>query len=61
MIIYDGLSQLELLEKKITAYPWDQTTSFLHFPKVEVMTGEMVVKAVAIAGGTQMGGKIEGN
>lgn len=59
MIIYDGLKELETLESKITAYPWTKQLPFLHFPKVEIMPGQSVVKAVAIAGGTQMGGRIE--
>lgn len=59
MIIYNGFSDLESLEKKITAYPWTKQLPFLHFPKVEILPAQMVVKAVAIAGGTQMGGKIE--
>lgn len=59
MIIYDGLKELDVLEAKITAFPWTKQLPFLHFPKVEIMPGQSVVKAVAIAGGTQMGGKIE--
>ena len=59
MIIYDGIKDLADLEAKITAHPWTKNLPFLHLPKVEVLPGETVVKAVAIAGGTQMGGKID--
>lgn len=59
MIIYDGHSELAKLEEKIMAHPWTKQLPFLHFPKVEVVTAEMVVKAVAGAAGNQMGGKAE--
>lgn len=59
IILYDGKSDLEAAAKKITAYPWTQKAAFLHFPKVEVMPSEMVVKAVAVAGGREQGGKYE--
>lgn len=59
MIIYDGHSELAKLEEKIMAHPWTKQLPFLHFPKVEAVTAEMAVKAVAGAAGSQMGGKVE--
>lgn len=59
IILYDGRRDLKDLEEKITAHPWTKSLPFLHFPRVEVISGDLLVKAVAIAGGTQMGGKIE--
>ncbi len=59
MIIYDGQSELAELEEKIMAHPWTKQLPFLHFPKVEAVTAETVVKAVAGAAGSQMGGKFE--
>lgn len=59
MVIYDGRSDLEEIKQKIVAYPWTQKLSFLHFPKVEVIETTGAVKAVAAAGGTQLGGQLD--
>jgi hypothetical protein len=59
IILHDGRADLKVCEEKIMAHPWTKQLPFLHFPKVEVLPGEMVVKAVAAATGTQMGGRIE--
>ncbi len=59
ILIYDGSLDLEKLKEEILSYPWTQRLPFLHYPKVEVIEGESGVRAVAIAGGTEMGGKIE--
>lgn len=59
IIIYDGKGDLESVGEKITAFPWTKQLPFLHFPKVETAPAEMVAKAVAIAGGMQMGGKFD--
>lgn len=58
IIIYDGDSDLTSLANDIMAYPWTGRLPFLHFPKVEKVHSEFVVKAVAAAGGIQMGGKL---
>ncbi len=58
MILYDGSPDLSVLEEKIMAFPWAKQLPFLHFPKVEILSSEALTKAVAIAGGTQMGGRI---
>ena len=58
IILFDG-PELKSSEEKIMAHPWTKNLPFLHFPKVEIVSGETVVKAVAAATGTQMGGKIE--
>ncbi|MBI3559272.1 baseplate J/gp47 family protein [Candidatus Gottesmanbacteria bacterium] len=50
MIIYDGQEDLTVLEEKIMAHPWTKQLPFLHFPKVEVVPAEAVVKAVATVG-----------
>lgn len=59
MLIYDGGEDLEKLKEQILSYPWTQKLPFLHFPKVETVLDIDVVKAIAIAGGTEMGGTIE--
>ena len=47
------------MAEKITSFPWTKNLPFLHFPKVEVFASNDVVKAVAVAGGMQMGGHFE--
>ncbi|MDO8515321.1 MAG: baseplate J/gp47 family protein [bacterium] len=59
MLIYNGGEDLEKLKEQILSYPWTQKLPFLHFPKIEIVIDSDVVKAVAIAGGTEMGGVIE--
>lgn len=58
ILIYDGGMDLADLANEITAYPWTGRLPFLHFPKVEQLTSEFVVMAVAFTGGMQMGGKM---
>ncbi len=59
IIIYDGKGDLNPIADKLTAHPWTKQLPFLHFPKVEIADASLVVKAVAIAGGVQLGGKFE--
>ncbi|MEK7565772.1 MAG: hypothetical protein AAB506_01875 [Patescibacteria group bacterium] len=58
ILIYDGRIDLEKLREQILTFPWTQKLPFLHFPKVEILDTESVAKAVAIAGGTELGGKM---
>ncbi len=57
IILYDGKSDLTAAVAKVTAYPWTAKLPFLHFPKVETASAEFVVKAVAVAGAMQQGGR----
>lgn len=50
MIIYDGQEDLTALEEKIMAHPWTKQLPFLHFPKVEIVPAEAVVRAIATVG-----------
>lgn len=59
IILYDGRVELEGMVDEITSYQWTKELPFLHFPKVEVIPAEVVVKAVAVAGGLQLGAKFE--
>jgi len=59
IIVYDGRTDLEAVKQKIVAYPWTQRLPFLHFPKVEILETMGAVKAIAIAGGTQLGGRLD--
>lgn len=59
ILIYDGRLDLEKLREQIMAFPWTQKLPFLHFPKVEILDTQSLAKAVAVAGGTELGGKID--
>jgi hypothetical protein len=59
ILIYDGGEDLEVLKNQILSYPWTQKLQFLHYPKVETVVDTEVARAVAVAGGTEMGGAIE--
>lgn len=59
IILYDGAAQLAEISSKMNAYQWTKRLPFLHFPKVEVVPADFVVRAVALASGMQLGGKIE--
>lgn len=55
IILYNSGTDLEPISQKITAYSWTGKLPFLHFPKVEKAPADFVIKAVAAAGGIQMG------
>ena len=59
IILYDGNSNLEGIRQELMSYPWTQKHAFLHFPKVEIIGEEEEIKAIAVAAGTEMGGKWE--
>jgi hypothetical protein len=59
IILYDGGRDLHVVEEKIMAFPWTKQLPFLHFPRVELLSADSVVKAVAFGGGVEMGGKID--
>lgn len=59
IILYDGKSDLDTVAEKLVAHPWTKQLPFLHFPKVEIAPAELVIKAVAVAGGVQLGGKFD--
>lgn len=59
IILYDGESNLEKIKDKLISHPWTQKLPFLHFPKVEILDNDEIVKAIAVAGGIQMGGTFE--
>lgn len=59
IILYDGKDDLDVVAEKLVAHPWTKQLPFLHFPKIEIAPAELVIKAVAVAGGVQLGGKIE--
>lgn len=54
MIVYDGNIDLDAAKQTLISYDWKSAASFLHFPKIEDLSPQSTIKAVAIAGGTEV-------
>ena len=57
MLLYDSGMDLEETKQLLLQYPWQAPTKklpFLHFPKVEILPSDFTVRAVALAGGTEV-------
>ncbi len=53
IILYNGGGDFEEDKQQLLSYDWEDKLPFIHFPKVESLTGEMTIKAVALAGGSE--------
>lgn len=58
IFLYDGWKDLEKTRQDLLVFPWTQRLPFLHFPKIEILPDDFSVKAVAAAGGAEMGAKL---
>lgn len=54
MIVYDGNIDLDAAKQTLISYDWKSAASFLHFPKIEDLSPQSTIKAIAIAGGTEV-------
>jgi len=55
VLIYDGEENLEEVRQQLINYPWqDQKVSFLHLPKVEILSADFDIKAIVLASASQM-------
>ncbi len=57
MLMYDSGMDLEEVKQQLLAYPWQapqKKLPFLHFPKIEALPGDYTVRAIALAGGTEV-------
>ncbi|OGD61888.1 hypothetical protein A2160_00815 [Candidatus Beckwithbacteria bacterium RBG_13_42_9] len=54
MILYDGLTDFEEPKQQLLSFDWQKELPFLHFPKIESLSRETSVRAVAIAGGGEV-------
>lgn len=61
ILLYDGQAEADLEKTRQTLmnYPWPTRTSFLHFPKIETATKDLDLKAIALAGASEMAQTIE--
>lgn len=57
MLMYDSGTDLEEIKQLLLSYPWQapqRKLPFLHFPKVETLASDYTVRAIALAGGTEV-------
>ena len=54
MILYNGQSDFEEDKQQLISYDWEEKLPFIHFPKVEVLPNDASIKAIALAGGSEV-------
>ncbi|MFC1627070.1 hypothetical protein ACFL18_00750 [Patescibacteria group bacterium] len=54
MILYNGQSDFEEDKQQLMSYDWEEKLPFIHFPKVESLPNDASIKAVALAGGSEV-------
>lgn len=57
MLLYDSGLDLEETKQQLLQHPWQapqKKLPFLHFPKVEILPSDFTVRAIALAGGTEV-------
>lgn len=55
MLIYGGEEkQIEELHRDLMQYPWPTKANFLHFPKIEILAEDEPVRAVSLAGASEL-------
>ena len=54
MILYDGMLDFEEAKQQLMSFDWQKELPFLHFPKIEALSRDVSVRAVAITGGNEV-------
>lgn len=54
MILYNGQSDFEEDKQQLTSYDWEEKLPFIHFPKVEALSSDASIRAIALAGGSEV-------
>jgi hypothetical protein len=54
MILYNGHKDFEEDKQQLLSYDWEDKLPFIHFPKVESLSSDITIKAVALAGGSEV-------
>jgi len=54
MILYDGKSDFEEDKQQLISYDWQEKLPFIHFPKVESLPLDTSIKAISLAGGSEV-------
>ncbi len=54
MILYNGQSDFEEDKQQLISYDWEEKLPFIHFPKVESLSNDASIRAIALAGGSEV-------
>lgn len=54
MILYNGHTDFEEAKQQLISYSWEDKLPFIHFPKVESLSPDTTIKALALAGGSEV-------
>lgn len=57
ILLYDSGADLEDIRQKLLSHPWQAPQTrlpFLHFPKIESLPSEFTIRAISLAGGTEV-------
>src|SRR3989344_5448315 len=54
MILYNGHTDFEEAKQQLISYSWEEKLPFIHFPKVESLSSETTIRALALAGGSEV-------
>jgi hypothetical protein len=54
MILYNGQSDFGEDKQQLTSYDWEEKLPFIHFPKVEALPNDASIRAIALAGGSEV-------
>ena len=54
MILFANLDDTESIKQELISYDWQKKLEFLHFPRIESLPKEWTIKAVAVAGGSEV-------
>ena len=54
MILFNSEADFEEAKQQLISYDWQDKLPFIHFPKVEVLSADDSIKAVALAGGSEV-------
>ncbi len=54
ILIYDSETNLEKLKTQLLSFSWMSKLSFLHFPKIDILSEHLEIKSVCLAGATEI-------
>jgi len=59
MFLYGANAPLsEEVRAQLMRNPWQTKANFLHFPKIELLPAETIIRAVSLGGASELGGKV---
>lgn len=54
IIVFDGKTDLEEVVQNLVSYDWQSKFQFLHLPKVESLSSDIIIRSIAVAGGAEV-------